>query len=89
VRGQQSLLAPTIKEVAMIKRKEISKEEILMIQRIEPSREEITHGAYRLYLQRGGEQGREVEDWLRAEKELSSAVVVRAVRANVSLVTPN
>jgi hypothetical protein len=73
----------------MIKRKEISKEEILTIQRIEPSREEITYVAYRLYLQRGGEQGREVEDWLRAEKELSSAVAIRAVRANVFLVTPN
>jgi len=81
-------LAPTIKEVAMIRR-EISKQEILVIQRMEPSREEITHVAYGLYLQRGGEQGSEVEDWLRAEKELSGAVAIRAVRANVSLVTPN
>jgi len=34
-------------------------------------------------------QGGEVEDWLRAEKELSGAVAIKAVRANVSLVTPN
>ena len=42
-----------------------------MIERRVPSKEEISHVAYALYLQRGGEQGKDVEDWLRAEKELS------------------
>ena len=37
----------------------------------EPSGEEIARRAYELYLQRGDEQGKDVEDWLRAEKELS------------------
>jgi Protein of unknown function (DUF2934) len=41
----------------------------------EPSREEITRRAYELYLQRRGEQGNDVEDWIRAEKELSDEPV--------------
>jgi len=43
-----------------------------MKERREPSREAITHLAYGLYLQRGCEQGRDIEDWVRAEKELNS-----------------
>jgi hypothetical protein len=34
-----------------------------------PSDEEIRIRAYELYLERGGENGNEVDDWLRAEKE--------------------
>jgi hypothetical protein len=60
-----SLLLPTTKE-AMIERKELSKEE-------------ISHRAYELYVQRGGEPGKDVEDWVRAEKELGSEVVVELV----------
>ena len=56
-------LVPTTKEVAMIERKELSKED-------------ISHRAYELYTQRGGEPGKDVEDWVRAEKELTSEVVV-------------
>jgi hypothetical protein len=36
----------------------------------QPSIEEITRRAYGLYLERGGEHGKDVEDWVRAEKEL-------------------
>ena len=36
----------------------------------EPSREEIAQRAYELYLVRGGGDGSELEDWLRAEREL-------------------
>jgi hypothetical protein len=39
--------------------------------RREPSGEEIARRAHELYLQRGGEHGKDVEDWVRAEKELS------------------
>ena len=39
--------------------------------RRKPSREEIARRAHELYLQRGGEHGKDVEDWVRAEKELS------------------
>jgi hypothetical protein len=35
------------------------------------SKEDIAHRAYELYVQRGGEPGNDVEDWVRAERELS------------------
>jgi hypothetical protein len=47
-----------------------------MNQRKEPSTEEITHLAYALYLQRGSEHGKDVEDWVAAEKELTDKPVV-------------
>jgi hypothetical protein len=37
-----------------------------------PADGEIAHRAYQLYLERGGEHGRDWEDWLRAERELMS-----------------
>jgi hypothetical protein len=52
-------LVPPNKEVAMIERKELS-------------REDIAHRAYELYTQRGCEPGKDIEDWVRAEKELAS-----------------
>ena len=36
----------------------------------EPLEEEIARLAHELYVQRGGEHGKDVEDWARAEKEL-------------------
>ena len=35
-----------------------------------PIHEEIEFHAYQMYLERGGEHGRDVEDWLQAEREL-------------------
>ena len=35
-----------------------------------PTHEEIELRAYHIYLDRGGEHGRDVEDWLKAEREL-------------------
>jgi hypothetical protein len=71
----------------MNERKEISKEETVSIQqRKEPSREEITHLAYGLYLQRFCEPGKDVEDWLRAEKELSTVGVAGSVKTKAALV---
>jgi hypothetical protein len=46
-----------------------------MIERKELSKEDIAHRAYQLYITRGCEQGKDVEDWVRAEKELTSEVV--------------
>ncbi len=40
------------------------------------SAEEIASRAYELYVQRGGEHGKDVEDWLRAERELSHEPVL-------------
>ena len=36
-----------------------------------PTTEQIEQRAYELYLERGGESGRDVDDWLAAERELS------------------
>ena len=33
---------------------------------------EIRNRAYEIYLQRGGESGHELEDWLQAERELAT-----------------
>jgi Protein of unknown function (DUF2934) len=38
----------------------------------EPSVEEITRRAYGLYLGRGGDHGHDVDDWVKAEKELGA-----------------
>jgi Protein of unknown function (DUF2934) len=66
-------LAKTTKEVAMIERKELSEEA-------------IAHRAYEVYVLRGGEPGTDVEDWLRAEKELADPIdtpsKTRAARAD-------
>ena len=42
-----------------------------MIERKEKSREEIARRAHELYVERGRQDGRDLEDWVRAEKELS------------------
>jgi hypothetical protein len=39
-----------------------------------PTREEIELRAYEIYLQRGGEDGSELNDWLAAEKELTESL---------------
>lgn len=36
----------------------------------QPTRDEIALRAYQIYLERGGAPGNEVEDWIRAEREL-------------------
>jgi hypothetical protein len=46
-----------------------------MFGRKESSGENIARRAHELYLQRGGEHGKDVEDWVRAEKELSDEPV--------------
>jgi Protein of unknown function (DUF2934) len=55
-----------------------------MIEHEEPSKQDIAHRAYELYVQRGCEPGKDVEDWARAEEELSSEVVAEPVRAKVA-----
>ena len=37
-----------------------------------PREEEIRNRAYEIYLERGAQPGYEVEDWLQAERELST-----------------
>jgi hypothetical protein len=44
-----------------------------------PAREEeIRRRAYEIYLERGGQPGRELDDWLQAERELKDGVRSRA-----------
>jgi hypothetical protein len=51
-----------------------------MIHRREPSREEIARHAHELYVHRGGEHGKDVEDWVKAERELRDEPVVELVK---------
>ena len=60
-----------------------------MIMRKELSKEEIAHRAYELYVQRGAEPGKDVEDWVRAEKELSKGVVQTQVGTRGAQTGPN
>ena len=47
-----------------------------------PTTDEITRLAYALYLLRGCEPGRDVEDWVTAEKELSDISQPQSTRAD-------
>jgi Protein of unknown function (DUF2934) len=55
----------------------------------QPSVEEITRRAYGLYLERGGDHGSDVQDWARAEKELSDASVAGQAKTKIAQVTRN
>ena len=55
----------------------------------EPSGEEIARRAHELYLQRGGEHGKDVEDWVRAEKELSDEPVAGPAKTRASQAVRN
>jgi DUF2934 family protein len=57
-----SATVATPKEVATTDKKELSKAQSF--------KEAIAQRAYDLYIQRGGENGNDVEDWLAAEKQL-------------------
>ena len=62
-----------------------------MIDQRELSTEEIARRAHELYVQRGGEHGKDVDDWVAAEKELTIKPVVgpamaRAAQASLQAV---
>jgi len=58
--------------------------EVPMSERRESSKEEITNLAYGLYLERGCEPGRDIEDWLKAEKVLRNGVLLPAKTGHLS-----
>ena len=68
----------------MIECKEISKEETIRIERIETSKEDVAHRAHELYVQRGCKPGKDVEDWVRAERELSGEVIAWPVKTKAA-----
>ena len=43
--------------------------------------DEVARRAYEIFLARGGEQGRDLDDWLQAELELSKRTVRRRTRS--------
>jgi DNA-binding NarL/FixJ family response regulator len=47
----------------------------------EPTREQIQQRAYELFIERGCEQGRDIDDWLAAEKELDELLADQVLRA--------
>ncbi|HXA75554.1 MAG TPA: DUF2934 domain-containing protein [Candidatus Acidoferrales bacterium] len=51
-----------------------------MIGHKEISKEDIAHRAYELYVQRGEEPGKDVEDWVTAETELGAEPIIAPVR---------
>jgi Protein of unknown function (DUF2934) len=55
----------------------------------EPSIQDITRRAYRLYLERGGQHGSDVDDWVKAEKELSDASAEPQVKTETAQATGN
>jgi hypothetical protein len=60
-----------------------------MTENRQPSVEEISHRAYGLYLGRGGEHGSDVQDWVRAEKELSGESVAGQAKTKTTQATRN
>jgi hypothetical protein len=52
-----------------------------MIERKELSKEDIAHRAYELFIQRGNAHGNDIEDWVRAEKELTTEGVAAPAKA--------
>ena len=55
----------------------------------EPSGEEIPRRAHELYLQHGDEHGKDIEDWVRAEKELSDEPVAGPAKTRPSQAVRN
>lgn len=73
----------------MRERKEIPKQETVIIECIAISKEDVAQRAHDLYVQRGGGPGKDIEDWVTAEKELSTEVIVGPIRAMVAQVGRN
>jgi hypothetical protein len=65
-------------------RSRIESKEVAMIDREGPSKTEISRRAYALYLLRGCGDGRDVEDWVRAEKELSDEYVAGTAKTKTA-----
>jgi len=49
-----------------------------------PTREEIEIAAYEIYVSRGAADGRDVDDWLQAEKELSAQPRAQTAKSKVT-----
>jgi hypothetical protein len=47
-----------------------------------PSREEVEIRAYEIYVERGGQDGHDVEDWIAAEEELNTRLASKAEKTS-------
>jgi hypothetical protein len=50
-----------------------------------PSETQIEERAYELFLERGCEHGRDIEDWLEAERELTELAELRMVETELAV----
>ncbi len=66
-----AVLVEVTKEMAKPRFAESARHSWVELGRVKPTRDAITHLAYARYLVRGCEHGRDVEDWVKAEMELS------------------
>jgi hypothetical protein len=55
-----------------------------MMEREEVLRDGIARRAHEIYVQRGGENGQDVKDWLQAEKEISGKTADAPVKARAA-----
>lgn len=55
-----------------------------MIEHKEITKEDIAHRAYELYVERGSEPGNDVQDWVKAEKELGAEPIVTPARTKAA-----
>jgi len=67
----------------------LTTKEVAMFERRESSGEEIARRAHELYIERGGEHGKDVEDWVRAEKELSDKPVAEPAKTRAAQAVRN
>ncbi len=58
--------------------------EVDMIESKELPREVVAQRAYELYVERGSEPGKDVEDWVRAEKELAAQPIFAPTKATAA-----
>ena len=66
----------TTKKSARAKSKGVTRVDSTKQVRYVPSDAEISERAYEIYLDRGCEDGHDVEDWMQAESELSQELTV-------------
>ena len=62
----------------------LATKEVTMIERKVLSREDIAHRAYELYTERGCEVGKDVEDWVRAEEQLCAETIITPTKARAT-----
>jgi hypothetical protein len=54
-----------------------------------PSQQDIAQRAYELYIQRGSKPGKDIDDWVRAEKELGAEALTASARTTVNQIGRN